>query len=143
MDLVFDPALALFAGLRVVPKRSYLAACSSRLDHRANLRLMQAWFEQLDQRRFPCGSSFDLDFHSVPAHSESEPLEKHYVSARGRSRKGVLVSWPATPNSACRATPAPLSPRPNGPARSRGLWTSGSSKTGSRPAELVFGSPRC
>lgn len=91
MDLVLDPAIALFAGLNVVPKRSYLAAYSSRLDHRANLRLMQAWFQQLEQRHFPRGSSFDLDFHSVPADSAGEPLEKHYVSARSRRQKGILV----------------------------------------------------
>ena len=33
MDLV-DEGIALFAGLNVVPKRSYLAAYSSRIDHR-------------------------------------------------------------------------------------------------------------
>jgi hypothetical protein len=63
MDLVFDPAVALFAGLNVVPKRSYLAAYSSRVDHRANLRLMDAWFEQVEQIGLPHGSSLDLDFH--------------------------------------------------------------------------------
>jgi hypothetical protein len=39
----------------------------------------------------PHGASFDLDFHSVPANSAGEPLEKHYVSSRSRSQKGVLV----------------------------------------------------
>ena len=39
----------------------------------------------------PHGSSFDLDFHSVPANSAQEPLEKHYVSSRSRSQKGILV----------------------------------------------------
>ena len=47
MDRVFDEGIALFAGLNVVPKRSYLAAYSSRVDRRANLRLMGAWFEQV------------------------------------------------------------------------------------------------
>ncbi len=32
-----------------------------------------------------------LDFHTVPANAQREPLEKHYVSSRSRSRKGVLV----------------------------------------------------
>ena len=31
MNLVFDEGLALFAGLNVIPKRSYLAAYSSRI----------------------------------------------------------------------------------------------------------------
>jgi len=91
MDLVFDPAIALFAGLNVVPKRSYLAAYSSRVDHRANLRLMDAWFEQIEGVGLPHGSSLDLDFHTVPANTAAEPLEKHYVSSRSRRQQGLLV----------------------------------------------------
>jgi len=91
MDLVMDQAIALFAGINVVPKRSYLAAYSSRIDHKACLRLMEAWLEQVEQAGLPRGSSFDLDFHSVSANSAEEPLEKHYVSSRSRSQKGILV----------------------------------------------------
>jgi hypothetical protein len=91
MDLVFDPAIALFAGLNVVPKRSYLASYSSRVDHRANLRLMDAWFEQVEAVGLPHGSSLDLDFHTVPANTAAEPLEKHYVSSRSRRQQGILV----------------------------------------------------
>jgi hypothetical protein len=91
MDLVFDPAIALFAGLNVVPKRSYLAAYSSRVDHRANVRLMDAWFEQLEKAGLPHGQSLDLDFHTVPANTATEPLEKHYVSSRSRRQQGILV----------------------------------------------------
>ena len=91
MDLVLDPAIALFAGLNVVPKRSYLASYSSRIDHKMNLRLMDAWSQQVGKSGLPEGASFDLDFHSVPANSSEEPLEKHYVSSRSRSQKGILV----------------------------------------------------
>jgi len=91
MDLVFDPAIAVFAGLNVVPKRSYLAAYSSRVDHRANVRLMDAWFEQLEKAGLPHGDSLDLDFHTVPANTATEPLEKHYVSSRSRRQQGILV----------------------------------------------------
>ena len=91
MDLVADQAIALFAGINVVPKRSYLAAYSSRIDHKACLRFMEAWLEQVEQVGLPHGTSFDLDFHSVPANSAQEPLEKHYVSSRSRSQKGILV----------------------------------------------------
>jgi hypothetical protein len=91
MDLVADQAIALFAGLNVVPKRSYLAAYSSRIDHKACLRFMEAWLEQVEHAGSPHGASFDLDFHSVPANSTQEPLEKHYVSSRSRSQKGILV----------------------------------------------------
>src|SRR6266404_5809834 len=88
---VTDQAIALFAGINVVPKRSYLAAYSSRIDHKVCLRFMEAWLEQVEQAGLPRGPSFDLDFHSVPANSAEEPLEKHYVSSRSRSQKGILV----------------------------------------------------
>ena len=91
MDLVMDQAIALFAGINVVPKRSYLEEYSSGLDHKACLRLMQTWLEQVEQAGLPHGPSFDLDFHSVPDSSTEEPLEKHYVSSRSRSQKGILV----------------------------------------------------
>jgi hypothetical protein len=91
MDLVMDQAIALFAGINVVPKRSYWAAYSSRVDHKACLRLMEAWLEEVELAGLPHGVSFDLDFHSVPANSAEEPLEKHYVCSRSRSQKGILV----------------------------------------------------
>jgi hypothetical protein len=91
MDLVMDQAIAVFAGINVVPKRSYLAAYSSRVDHRTCLRWMEAWLGQVEQAGLPRGPSFDLDFHSIPANSAEEPLEKHYVSSRSRSQKGILV----------------------------------------------------
>ncbi len=64
---------------------------SSRIDHKVCLRFMEAWLEQVEQACLPHGSSFDVDFHSVPANSAQEPLEKHYVSSRSRSQKGILV----------------------------------------------------
>src|SRR5262245_5934428 len=91
MDLVEDPGIALVAGLNVVPKRSYLAACSSRVDHRVNLRLMDAWSDEARRAGLRHGSSFDVDFHTVTANSGCEPLEKHYVSRRSRRDKGILV----------------------------------------------------
>src|SRR6266571_4684356 len=46
MDLVTDRAIALFAGINVVPKRSYLAAYSSRIDHKRCLVFMARDAEQ-------------------------------------------------------------------------------------------------
>jgi len=91
MDLVFDEGIALFAGLNVVPKRSYLAAYSSRIDRRTTNALMGAWFDEVQRAGLKRGSSIDVDFHTVPANAQEEPLEKHYVSRRSRSQKGILV----------------------------------------------------
>jgi hypothetical protein len=91
MDLVTDEGLALFAGLNVVPKRSYLAAYSSSVADRAIDRFMAAWFAEVSRAGLTPGPSLDLDFHTVPANSVAEPLEKHYVSRRSRSQKGILT----------------------------------------------------
>jgi hypothetical protein len=91
MDLVADEGIALFAGLNVVPKRSYLAEYSSSLDERAIERFMAAWFDEASRAGCPRGASLDLDFHTVPTNSSAEPLEKHYVSRRSRSQQGMLT----------------------------------------------------
>src|SRR3954469_5744720 len=82
MDLVEDQGIAVFAGLNVVPKRSYLAAYSSQVDRRANLRLLDAWSDEIARAGLPRGGSFELDFHTIAANSAQEPLERHYVSRR-------------------------------------------------------------
>ncbi|MDA2930727.1 hypothetical protein MYX84_12420 [Acidobacteria bacterium AH-259-O06] len=140
MDLVFDQGIALFAGLNVVPKRSYLAAYSSRIDRRANLRLMGAWFDEVQGAGLPRGSSLDLDFHTVPANSQEEPLEKHYVSSRSRSQKGVLVflARDATERVLCYANAGvPKAQRADEVERFVEFWHQ---HTGQLPAELVFDS---
>ena len=91
MDLVTDQAIALFAGINVVPKRSYLAAYSSRIDHKICLRFMEAWLEQVEQADYPMALLSSLDFHSVRTNSGQERLQKHYVSSRSHSQKGILV----------------------------------------------------
>lgn len=140
MDLVFDQGIALFAGLNVIPKRSYLAAYSSRIDRRANLRLMGAWFDEVQEAGLPRGSSLDLDFHTVPANSQEEPLEKHYVSSRSRSQKGVLVflARDATERVLCYANAGvPKAQRADEVERFVEFWNQ---HTGQLPAELVFDS---
>jgi hypothetical protein len=91
MSRVLDEGLALFAGLNAIPKRSYLAAYSSRIGRQGNLRLMQTWFQQVQHAGLARSGSLDVDYHTVPANTDREPLEKHYVSRRSRSQQGVLV----------------------------------------------------
>jgi hypothetical protein len=91
MDLVFDEGIALFSGLNVVPKRSYLAAYSSRVDARHNARLMRTWFEAVRRAGLKTGSTFHLDFHTIAFHGGDEFVERHYVSRRSRRQKGILA----------------------------------------------------
>jgi len=91
MSYVFDEGLALFAGLNVVPKRSFLTEYSCRMAPEAHRKLMRLWFDAMGKLGLPRGASFDLDFHTVPFHGEDALMEKHYVSKRSRRQKGVLV----------------------------------------------------
>jgi len=91
MSAVLDEGLALFAGLNVVPKRSFLTEYSCRIDPVCYPKLMQRWFDAVGQLDLPRGSSFDLDFHTIPFHGEDALVEKHYVSKRSRRQKGILA----------------------------------------------------
>jgi hypothetical protein len=91
MSSVFDEGLALFAGLNVIPKRSFLTEYSCRILPAAYPQLMISWFEALKRLGFEHGVSFDVDFHTIPFHGEDALLQKHYVSKRSRRQKGVLA----------------------------------------------------
>jgi hypothetical protein len=140
MDLVCDPGLALFAGLNAVPKRSYLASYSSRVDRRACVRLMAAWFDEVRRAGLPRGDSLDLDFHAVPANTQEEPLEKHYLSSRSRSQQSVLVflARDALARVLCYAhAGVGKDQKAAEVVRFADFWQE---RTGQPPAELVFDS---
>jgi hypothetical protein len=91
MSSVLDEGLALFAGLNVVPKRSFLTEYSCRITPDCYPRLMRDWFDSVSHLGLRWGTSFDLDFHTIPFHGEDALVEKHYVSKRSRRQKGVLA----------------------------------------------------
>ena len=91
MSQVFDEGLALFAGLNVIPKRSFLTEYSCRIDPRCYPQLMHKWFKAVTPLGLKRGKSFDLDFHTIPFHGEDALVEKHYVSKRSRRQKGILA----------------------------------------------------
>jgi len=91
MALVADPGLALFCGLNVIPKKSYLLEYSSRLDHANTTSLLAAWHRAVAQDKLFAGNSFNLDFHSVPYYGEDPQIERHYVSMRSRAQSSVLA----------------------------------------------------
>ncbi len=91
MSSVLDEGLALFAGLNVIPKRSSLTEYSCRIDPACYPKMLRLWFEAMSGLHLPRGSSFDLDFHTIPFHGEEALVEKHYVSKRSRRQKGVLA----------------------------------------------------
>lgn len=140
MQHVFDEGLALFAGLNVLPKRSWFATYSSRIDREKNRRLMELWFDAAGEAGLPRSGSLDLDFHSVAANPAQEPLQKHYVSKRSRSQKAVLVflARDADERVLCYANAAvPKQERHGEIVRFAEFYRA---RTGAYPAELVFDS---
>jgi hypothetical protein len=91
MSVVMDKGLGLFAGLNVIPKRSFLTEYSCRIDPVCYPELMRRWFDAVSRLGLPRGHSFDLDFHTMPFHGDDALIEKHYVSKRSRRQKGILA----------------------------------------------------
>ena len=91
MAHVFDEGPGLFAGLNVIPKRSFLTEYSCRIAPLSCPKLMRLWFDAAGALGLRRGVSFDLDFHTIPFHGEDALVEKHYVSRRSRRQKGILA----------------------------------------------------
>jgi transposase len=91
MSYVFDEGLALFAGLNVMPKRAFLTEYSCRIDPTCYPVLMRLWHDAASTLGLIYGTSFDLDFHTIPYHGDDALVQKHYVSKRSRRQKGMLA----------------------------------------------------
>ena len=91
MSAVLDEGLALFAGLNAIPKRSSLTEYSCRIAPTCYPALMRDWFDAVKRLGLQSGTSFDLDFHTIPFHGEDALIEKHYISKRSRRQKGLLA----------------------------------------------------
>jgi hypothetical protein len=91
MALVADEGIALFTGLNVIPKKSYLSEYSSRVEHGHVVGFLGAWNKQVRGDDLFARDSFNLDFHSVPYYGEHPVVERHYVSMRSRRQPSILV----------------------------------------------------
>jgi transposase len=140
MSYVFDEGLALFAGLNIIPKRSFLTEYSCRINPIVYPKVMQKWFEAISKIGLESGVTFDLDFHTIPFHGEEALIQKHYVSKRSRSQKGLLafVVWDSEKKHFCFADANVRRESQNDQIlRFVEYWKE---KTGRLPKELVFDS---
>jgi hypothetical protein len=140
MSSVLDEGLALFAGLNVIPKRSFLTEYSCRIAPTAYPSLMREWFDAVSRLGLEWGTSFDLDFHTIPFHGEDALIEKHYVSKRSRRQKGVLtfLAQDADTRVFCYANARVRKDRQNDEIlRFVDFWKR---RTGRLPEELIFDS---
>ncbi len=140
MSSVLDDGLALFAGLNIIPKRSSLTEYSCRIPPSCYPGLMRGWFDTVRRLGLRWGTSFDLDFHTIPFHGEDALVEKHYVSKRSRQQKGILafLAQDAETRVFCYAN-AELrkDQRDDEILRFVAFWKQ---RTGSLPKELIFDS---
>jgi hypothetical protein len=89
-DFSFDEALGLFAGLNVLPKKSFLTEYSYRTRREQQRGLLAAWVGALSGHLFPQAHTFALDFHPIPHRGEADGLERHYVPLAGKAQPCVL-----------------------------------------------------
>jgi hypothetical protein len=134
MALAADEGLALFAGLNVSPKKSYLSEYSSRVSHTQTTQLLAAWHDQLNPMGLFDGTSFNLDFHSVPYYGEIQLSSAISYRHAAAASPASSPSWLRTPLAAPSVIPMPISAKARRPRRSSTSSLSGSAPTESCPA---------
>jgi hypothetical protein len=86
----FDEALGLFAGLNVLPKKSYATDYSYRTLRIHQQALLSRWVAALAPVLFPEAQEFCLDFHAIPFRGEPDAAENHYLPTRGKAAPSIL-----------------------------------------------------
>ena len=89
-DFNFDPALGLFAGLNILPKKSFATDYSYRTQRAQQVALLQGWVQGLWPLMFPEADTFSLDFHPIPYRGDPSGLDRHYLPRRGVAGPSVL-----------------------------------------------------
>lgn len=92
-DFNCDEALGLFAGLNVLPKKSFATDYSYRTTREQQVGLLKGWVGGLSPLLFPEGNSFSLDFHAIGHRGEDTDLENHYQPMRGQAGPSVLTCF--------------------------------------------------
>ena len=90
-DFNFDEALGLFAGLNILPKKSFLTDYSYRTSRAHQRQLLAAWIKSLSPLLFPEPQAFSLDFHPIPYRGDPTGLDRHYIPTRGQAGPSVLT----------------------------------------------------
>jgi hypothetical protein len=100
-DFNFDEALGLFAGLNILPKKSFVTDYAYRTQRRQQYLLLQGWVQGLAPLLFPAADTFSLDFHPIPYRGEPAGLERHYLPRRGVAGASVLSFFALEQDSRC------------------------------------------
>ena len=90
-DFNSHEALGLFAGLNILPKKSFATDYSYRTQRTQQQQLLSGWVQALAPLLFPTGSSFSLDFHPIPFRGEPSGLDNHFLPMRGKAGPSILT----------------------------------------------------
>jgi hypothetical protein len=100
-DFNFDEALGLFAGLNVLPKKSFATDYSYRTTREHQRALLEAWVSALGKVMFPAASTFSVDFHPIPYRGDPTGLDRHYIPCRGTASPSVQTFFALEQESRC------------------------------------------
>jgi hypothetical protein len=90
-DFNTDAALGLFAGLNILPKKSFITDYSYRTQRKQQLALLKGWIGKLSTILFPEADSFSVDFHTIPYRGEQAILDNHWLPLRGKAGPSILT----------------------------------------------------
>jgi hypothetical protein len=90
-DFSFDEALGMFAGLNILPKKSYVTDYSYKSQRCHQEKLLSGWIDALSALLFPEAKAFALDFHPIPFRGDPSGLDNHYIAQRGKAGPSVLT----------------------------------------------------
>ena len=86
-----EPGLGVFAGLNLLPKKSFMATYSCRTSEEL-LQDFQQQLMKIFQKKYPDfyqASFINLDFHSIPHFGDQSQMEKVWCGTRGKAIKGA------------------------------------------------------
>jgi len=88
-DYNVDAGPGLFAGLNVLPKKSFATGYSYRAQREQQEKLLGSWVKKLSPILLPEAKAFSLDFHPIPYRGDEAVLENHYIPCRGQACPSV------------------------------------------------------
>lgn len=90
-DFNCDEALGLFAGLNILPKKSFMTDYSYRTARPQQQALLAGWVKALAPLLFPEAKAFSLDVHPIPYRGDPTGLDRHDIPRQGKAAPSVLT----------------------------------------------------
>ena len=100
-DFNFDEALGFFAGLNILPKKSFATDYSYRTTRENQRILLEGWVKALGAVMFPDANTFSLDFHPIPYRGDPTGLDRHYLPRQGAAGPSVQTFFALEQDSRC------------------------------------------